>query len=64
MTDANITHINQGEKSILKIQEKFKLDLNDGQANDVFQQLITDSVRALFPQVSEAIHRWKKYWAA
>jgi len=63
MTDAHITHI-QGEKSLLKIQEKFKLDLNDGQANEVFQQLITDSVQALFPQVSEAIHRWKKYWAA
>uniref|UniRef100_A0A6B2KYB6 phosphatidylinositol 3-kinase n=1 Tax=Arcella intermedia TaxID=1963864 RepID=A0A6B2KYB6_9EUKA len=64
MTDANIQHIDQREKSILKVQEKFKLDLNDGQANEVFQQLITDSVRALFPQVSEAIHRWKKYWSA
>jgi len=64
MIDANVDNINQGEKSILKVQEKFKLDLNDGQANEILQQLITDSVRALFPQVSEVLHRWNKYWKA
>jgi len=62
MIDADIAHINQGEKSILKVQEKFKLELSDEQANEAFQQLINESVRALAPQVSEAIHRWKKYW--
>jgi len=62
MIDAKIENINQGEKSILKVQDKFKLELTDEQANEVFQQLIIESVRALFPMVAEAMHRWKKYW--
>eukprot|EP01130_Rhizamoeba_saxonica_P001234 TRINITY_DN11120_c0_g1_i1.p1 TRINITY_DN11120_c0_g1~~TRINITY_DN11120_c0_g1_i1.p1 ORF type:complete len:820 (-),score=165.41 TRINITY_DN11120_c0_g1_i1:36-2366(-) len=64
MIDANIEHINQGEKSVMKVESKFALHLEDEQANEVFQQLINESVRALAPQVSEAIHRWKKYWTS
>jgi phosphatidylinositol 3-kinase len=62
MIDAHIRDINQGEKSVLKVQEKFKLDLTDEEAMQVFQTLIADSVRALFPQITETMHRWKKYW--
>jgi len=62
MIDAGIEHINQGDKSILKVQEKFKLELTDEQANTVFLQLIDESREALAPQVSEFVHRWKKYW--
>jgi len=62
MIDANIQDINQGEKSVLKVQEKFKLDLTDEEATLMFQALINDSVRALFPQIAETMHRWKKYW--
>jgi len=62
MIDAGIDHINQGDKSILKVQEKFKLDYTDEQANIVFLQLIEESREAFAPQVAEAMHRWKKYW--
>ena len=62
MIDANIPDINQGEKSVVKVQEKFKLDLSDEEAIQVFQSLINDSVKALFPQITETMHKWKKYW--
>ena len=29
-----------------------------------FQELINDSVSALFPQMVETIHRWAQYWRA
>ncbi|WOL00368.1 phosphatidylinositol 3-kinase, root isoform isoform X1 [Canna indica] len=50
------------EKGILKVQEKFRLDLDDEDAIHFFQDLITDSVSALFPQMVETIHRWAQYW--
>ena len=28
------------------------------------QELINDSVSALFPQMVETIHRWAQYWRA
>lgn len=51
-----------GEQSILKVQEKFKLDLTDEQATEAFQQLIVDSSRAFAPQVTDTLHRWAQYW--
>ncbi|KAG6471834.1 hypothetical protein ZIOFF_069281 [Zingiber officinale] len=50
------------EKGILKVQEKFRLDLDDEDAIHFFQDLITESVSALFPQMVETIHRWAQYW--
>ncbi|KAK1299177.1 hypothetical protein QJS10_CPB14g00351 [Acorus calamus] len=50
------------EKSILKLQEKFRLDLDDEGAVHFFQDLINESVSALFPQMVETIHRWAQYW--
>ncbi|OAY34523.1 phosphatidylinositol 3-kinase, root isoform [Manihot esculenta] len=50
------------EKSILKLQEKFRLDLDDEAAIHFFQDLINESVSALFPQMVETIHRWAQYW--
>ncbi|KAK1320919.1 hypothetical protein QJS10_CPA03g00525 [Acorus calamus] len=50
------------EKSILKLQEKFRLDLDDEEAVHFFQDLINESVSALFPQMVETIHRWAQYW--
>jgi len=64
MTDANIADINQGEKSIWKVQEKFKTELSDEDASQMFQSLINESVRAMAPVLAEAVHRWKKYWMA
>lgn len=50
------------EKSILKVQEKFRLELTDEEASQAFQSLIKMSVSALFPQLLEPLHRWAQYW--
>jgi len=98
MTDANIPDI-KGEADVLKVTEKFRLDLTDEEAARFFQELtnpspnpnpntntnantnpnpnpnpnselrffqelINDSVSALFPQMVETIHRWAQYWRA
>eukprot|EP00850_Spirogloea_muscicola_P004644 SM000020S05994 [mRNA] locus=s20:381175:386922:+ [translate_table: standard] len=63
MAGANIPDIAlDPEKAILKLQEKFRLDLDDEAAVQFFQTLITESVSALFPQMVETIHRWAQYW--
>ncbi|GAQ87817.1 phosphatidylinositol 3-kinase [Klebsormidium nitens] len=63
MAGANIPDIaNDPEKGVLKLQEKFRLDLDDEEAVQYFQTLINDSVSALFPQMVETIHRWAQYW--
>lgn len=61
MVDANVKDI-KGEHDILKVTEKFRLDLSDEQAARYFQELINESVSALFPQITETIHRWAQYW--
>lgn len=63
MVDADIPDISQEpEKSILKVQNNFHLHMTDAEANATFQSLINESVSALFPQITEAIHRWAQYW--
>ncbi|KAI7992648.1 Phosphatidylinositol 3-kinase VPS34 [Camellia lanceoleosa] len=43
--------------SLAQLQEKFRLDLDDEECIHFFQDLINESVKALFPQ----IHRWAQY---
>ncbi|XP_008795925.1 phosphatidylinositol 3-kinase, root isoform-like [Phoenix dactylifera] len=63
MAGSNIPDIaSDPEKGILKLQEKFQLDLDDEDSIHFFQDLINDSVSALFPQMVETIHRWAQYW--
>ena len=64
MIDADIPNIRSlgPEKSLLKLAEKFSLNLTDEQAVHAFQQLINESVSALFPRLSEIVHEWAKYW--
>ncbi|CAA7402283.1 unnamed protein product [Spirodela intermedia] len=63
MAGSNIPDIaSEPEKGILKLQEKFRLDLDDEHAVHFFQDLINESVSALFPQMVETIHRWAQYW--
>lgn len=63
MAGSNIPDIaSDPEKGILKLQEKFKLDLDDEACIHFFQDLINESVSALFPQMVETIHRWAQYW--
>lgn len=59
MGDANIPHlIDNVEKNLLKVQEKFRLDLNDEDASTYLLQLVDDSVSALFPQMLEKLHKY------
>ncbi|EFC35577.1 predicted protein [Naegleria gruberi] len=67
MIDANIRDLEHGAgmdpiRNIMKVQEKFKLDLNDQEANVYMQSIINESEKALFPQLMENIHRWAQYW--
>lgn len=45
-----------------QLQEKFRLDMDDEACIHFFQDLINESVSALFPQMVETIHRWAQYW--
>ncbi|KAG9294695.1 hypothetical protein G9A89_008174 [Geosiphon pyriformis] len=63
MVDANVPDIKiEPDKAVWKVQEKFRLDLTEEEAIKFFQNLINDSVSALFPQVIETIHKWAQYW--
>jgi phosphatidylinositol 3-kinase len=66
MVDANITDITNktldSYKNIRKLQEKFKMDLTDDEAIVYMQSIINESEKALFPQITETIHRWAQYW--
>ncbi|AQK52127.1 Phosphatidylinositol 3-kinase VPS34 [Zea mays] len=62
MERSGIPDISADESGGLKLQEKFRLDLDDEEAIHFFQDLINDSVSALFPQMVETIHRWAQYW--
>lgn len=61
MADANIPDV-KGSDAILKVQEKFRLELTDEEASVTFQSLINESVTALFPVMVEKIHNWAQYW--
>ncbi|RKP12725.1 kinase-like domain-containing protein [Piptocephalis cylindrospora] len=63
MVNANIPDIAiEPDKAVLKVQDKFRLDLSEEEAIQYFQVLINESVSALFPQVIETIHKWAQYW--
>ncbi|ORX92228.1 phosphatidylinositol 3-kinase [Basidiobolus meristosporus CBS 931.73] len=63
MVSANITDIAiEPDKAVTKVQEKFRLDLTEEEAIQYFQNLINDSVSALFPQLMETVHKWAQYW--
>ncbi|DBA04605.1 TPA: hypothetical protein N0F65_012188 [Lagenidium giganteum] len=58
MADAGIEELsNDPETTLQKVQEKFRLDLTDEQAEQFFLGLINDSVTALFPVLMEYIHK-------
>mmetsp|Transcript_623 Transcript_623/g.1491 ORF Transcript_623/g.1491 Transcript_623/m.1491 type:complete len:866 (+) Transcript_623:255-2852(+) len=50
------------EKVMLKLQDKFRLDLDDEAAVQWIQQLINESASALMPAIMETTHRWAQYW--
>ncbi|KAI8822578.1 kinase-like domain-containing protein [Fimicolochytrium jonesii] len=58
MVNANVPDIAiEPDKAVLKVQERFMLDLTDEEAIQHFQTLINESMGAMFPQVMEKIHQ-------
>ena len=45
-----------------QLQEKFRFDLSEEEAVQFIQEMIQESVSALFPQMMETIHKWAQYW--
>lgn len=63
MVDANVPDIAlEPDKTVKKVQDKFRLDLNDEEAVQYLQSLIDESVSAMFPVVVEQIHKFAQYW--
>uniref|UniRef100_A0A2R9AAG6 Phosphatidylinositol 3-kinase catalytic subunit type 3 n=1 Tax=Pan paniscus TaxID=9597 RepID=A0A2R9AAG6_PANPA len=61
MVDANIPDIAlEPDKTVKKVQDKFRLDLSDEEAVHYMQSLIDESVHALFAAVVEQIHKRKR----
>ncbi|KAM3845135.1 phosphatidylinositol 3-kinase catalytic subunit type 3 isoform 1-T1 [Vipera latastei] len=63
MVDANIPDIAlEPDKTVKKVQDKFRLDLSDEEAVHYMQSLIDESVHALFAAMVEQIHKFAQYW--
>uniref|UniRef100_A0A0A9FBY8 PI3K/PI4K catalytic domain-containing protein n=1 Tax=Arundo donax TaxID=35708 RepID=A0A0A9FBY8_ARUDO len=62
MERSNIPDLSSDGNGDIKLQQKFRLDLDDEEAIHFFLGLINESVSALFPQMVETIHRWAQYW--
>ncbi|KAJ2661566.1 Phosphatidylinositol (PI) 3-kinase [Coemansia sp. RSA 1200] len=63
MAHSNVPDIAVAPDQVVEmVQDKFRLDLSEEEAMRFFQTLISDSVKALFPQVIETIHKWAQYW--
>lgn len=57
MKDSHIPDfITTGDRGIITILERFRLDMNDEEAVQHFQSLMTDSTNAYTPKLMEAIH--------
>ena len=50
------------DKTVMKVQEKFMLDLVEEEAVKRFQELLDESVNAMFAVFVERIHSWAQYW--
>lgn len=59
MLDSNVPDIAlEPDKTIQKVRDRFCLNLTEEQAVQNLQQLMDESISALFPQMVEQIHRW------
>lgn len=63
MAESNIPDIAAApEKVLLKLESKFRLDLDDESAGEHLKGLMRESVNAVFPKVIETAHRVAQYW--
>ncbi|KAH7649394.1 phosphatidylinositol 3-kinase [Cryptosporidium bovis] len=47
---------------LIKIKEKFRLELSEMEAEDYLREIIMTSSKALFPAVVDTLHEWALYW--
>ncbi|CAN6598522.1 phosphatidylinositol 3-kinase Vps34p [Trichomonascus vanleenenianus] len=65
MTESSIPDIMfEREKAVLKVKEKFCLEMTEAEAMVHFQNLINDSVNAFLPMVIDRLHNLAQYWRA
>ena len=63
MVDANIPDIRvEPDKAVLKVKERFHLELSEEEAIRHFEQLINDSVNAIFGVVIDKLHDFVQGW--
>ncbi|XP_046853981.1 phosphatidylinositol 3-kinase catalytic subunit type 3-like [Xenia sp. Carnegie-2017] len=63
MVDTNVPDIAlEPDKTVKKLEAKFRLDLSDEEAVHYLQSLIDESVGAMFAVVVEQIHKFAQYW--
>lgn len=62
MVDANVPDIAlEPDKTVRKVEDKFRLDLSDEEAVSYMQMLIDDSVNAVVAAVVEQLHKFAQY---
>lgn len=62
MVDANVPDIVlEPDKTVRKVEDKFRLDLSDEEAVSYMQGLIDDSVNAVVAAVVEQLHKFAQY---
>lgn len=65
MVDANIPDIRvEPDKAVLKVKERFHLEMSEEEAIKHFEQLINDSVSAIFGVVIDRLHDFVQGWRA
>ncbi|KAJ5754612.1 Phosphatidylinositol 3-kinase [Penicillium manginii] len=65
MVDANIPDIRvEPDKAVLKVKERFHLEMTEEEAIRHFEQLISDSVNAIFGVVIDRLHDFVQGWRA
>lgn len=65
MSRANIPDIRlEPDKATLKVLERFHLEMSEGEAIRYFEQVTTDMVSAVMPQVIDRLHGFVQGWRA
>lgn len=63
MVDASVPDIAlEPDKAVMKVQDKFRLDLGDEEAVHYFQNLLDMSVTAVMAALVEQLHKFAQYW--
>lgn len=63
MVDASVPDIAlEPDKTVRKVQDKFRLDLTDEEAVGYMKMLIDVSAQAVMAAIVEHLHKFAQYW--